>query len=1518
MKKKFSILMLGSILLQQLIAPTNLIYATQTSEELTTYAQLEEQYNDENANTDIIYYESMEDDPNIPEEDLAGIAVSNSKYIPNISHYKPYNPYYSPYFNPDYRNTPIKSFYHSSSQLTGWPPRYIYTNLFSDTKELTTSDEIQRFVMYANESHKILQYRIIQNNKLIAFSRSNILYLDPAKLIPNAKIYIQALTVDGYSYPQLTNLKVRQGDWFNVSGSLSFSDMFSSFGFYIPNYIPIVGGKKLSFGLDGELSIDSVEVKLGPYDLTMDNPFEELEMPESGWDSGPIETDIEFELSGSGGYDHKEDTLTFSPVFKTTASVEQRFTYQIFPAGFPIYVQLGYYGKTIINAAADIEFENISKRWTNAPTVDLSDSYFSTTLGGIVGAGVGSPKIASLGVEGQVGLRYYQPLNWPSVYIDTNVYLKWKILWWKYSRHLYSNEAKIYPSGRSLELLFNDDEEMLFSMTELKSPKSSRNFMPILTDTQYMLDNYVYDQAKPRLLVHNNTEYAFWIDYNESYDSFPNGARLVYAYRSVGDYTWSDPIIVDDDGTNDFDYDVAISDDNKIHVIWQNATQLFDEEQTFRLDEIGNLTEINYKIIEAQQTTPINLLKSEHSSDDEQDQYEPGDMLPDFEGSKPIPDMPIPDMPIPDGPTPSVPTPNVPTPDMPTPDVPGIMPLNSEESPVIPDTSHKPGNMLPGFEERPVGPSIGNMLPDFDKSQAIPDIPVFDDSTIFEIGYETTSQGAIKLSGGNFGAIPRVTVDGNKATVTWVENTENAVFLDKGANYIMSIGIEDLVLERTPSIIHVTDMIPYGMDTEYVDGEYVILYSADTDNNIATETDREIFYVKNGEGSQITHNDYFEDLPKLVKNNGNVSAFWASMDNIYHAEDIRDIQGYHALFESPVIIDGSGFEVISDGNDMSILWKTKVMDEDAVNQEQDIMAMSVDEIEEQNLTKIMARHVENYEWTDSYTILESAEDISLISGYRIDSENMAVVYSITDTTDDESSSQLIYDTLTRKIDLKLDAVKTYESAIPGELFKLDVTVSNDGGFDIEDEIEIEIKDQSGDTIYSEELYVGNGLKIGESKTVEITDFMIPEELDDVESYHIKVSVNDDSDEFNNIKEITVGEVDLGLEIDRYIINDETVAQVRVFNNSTVRADSKIEIRTDNIDGELIGEIDVNDINIENDHYYTMNLNTLLEENNQEVPDKVHFNVVAEDIVLNNNTDFVVMNIVEADSSYEEDSVEDDSYYYEEESSEDDYNYYEEEYSNSDNDTSGEEEEIKHSEPEVKAKNNFVDLSKLIANKEIDAHLSTVGKTTTLTFNLKDQDIIGRKAKIDIEGNQLGNLVKTVLNEANKDDTNPRLVLNAAAMPTNANTVEIEMASNQLAELLDGDLGTVVEIQTEHGSIRLDYHILNELIKTTRNQKILFKITNGVDGLTSAQRAVIGSNPAYSFSVSANGQILNDFENDFGVKVKYYSMAGYNANTMQITFMDQSIKSPRIVEYTPRVDELFFETNGLSTFFIESK
>lgn len=192
---------------------------------------------------------------------------------------------------------------------------------------------------------------------------------------------------------------------------------------------------------------------------------------------------------------------------------------------------------------------------------------------------------ATAGVGGEVSFNFRFPFeSFPKSFtaiFDLSIFLEYTVL----NRH---NEQRITLLNKQLYPRITKEPVAVISKEQLKLIE------PSPTDTAIELPNIfksnVQTYANPQIInLGNNRMFMVYID-NAPNRIAENGTMLMY---SIYDGTsWSSPLPIADDGTADFEPKICTDANGGVHILWQNASIIFEESAT--LDETATAIDLSY------------------------------------------------------------------------------------------------------------------------------------------------------------------------------------------------------------------------------------------------------------------------------------------------------------------------------------------------------------------------------------------------------------------------------------------------------------------------------------------------------------------------------------------------------------------------------------------------------------------------------------------------------------------------------------------------------------------------------------------------------------------------------------------------------------------------------------------------------------------------------------------------------------------------------------------------------------
>jgi len=220
----------------------------------------------------------------------------------------------------------------------------------------------------------------------------------------------------------------------------------------------------------------------------------------------------------------------------------------------------------------------------NAGLMPYGNLEGSLGLSAAVGADVFVANVYG-GVEGELEAKLDLPLgrsfNAPDDFelsAGLSVFLEYKVFLWEDKRSWKFADWQLYPSQGTQSLLMNINSEdlQLMSRDYINAGKDSPLGVNALSsDEFYTIKSNVFPSTSTRLInISNDRKMLVWIDDAINRSSSNRTALFYSIYDSaVG---WSEPKIVNDDGTCDFAFDICTA-GGDIYLAWENADRIFDD-----------------------------------------------------------------------------------------------------------------------------------------------------------------------------------------------------------------------------------------------------------------------------------------------------------------------------------------------------------------------------------------------------------------------------------------------------------------------------------------------------------------------------------------------------------------------------------------------------------------------------------------------------------------------------------------------------------------------------------------------------------------------------------------------------------------------------------------------------------------------------------------------------------------------------------------------------------------------------
>ncbi|BBF44040.1 hypothetical protein lbkm_2728 [Lachnospiraceae bacterium KM106-2] len=234
---------------------------------------------------------------------------------------------------------------------------------------------------------------------------------------------------------------------------------------------------------------------------------------------------------------------------------------------------------------------------------------------------------------------------------------------------------------------------------------------------------------------------------------------------------------------------------------------------------------------------------------------------------------------------------------------------------------------------------------------------------------------------------PRVSADGGNITVAWYENTENNIFgaenngTNVGDNKICYtyVATGDSMTKGDVKSFTVGSNAITSLDLGKLDGKQQIAYVIDTDNQLTTVSDHEMYLATNLDKTaskmkvtKETENSAMDGSPIFAKIEGKDSLVWYEGNNYYYTSS--NVADRKAVFEKGQIPSktNNGYAVLEGNDSTAIVW----------------MSSSSKSTQDKRYVSLYGTKLKNGTWSNAYEMvqLSQVEDpmVFSLSGYLED------------------------------------------------------------------------------------------------------------------------------------------------------------------------------------------------------------------------------------------------------------------------------------------------------------------------------------------------------------------------------------------------------------------------------------------------------------------------------------------------------------------------------------------------------
>ncbi|MBQ7603654.1 MAG: hypothetical protein IJU75_01745, partial [Clostridia bacterium] len=255
-----------------------------------------------------------------------------------------------------------------------------------------------------------------------------------------------------------------------------------------------------------------------------------------------------------------------------------------------------------VTTILSVSYDFSAAEWSFNANADISLPKITAS------AGVGITRIADVSVYGEleniIGLKDFRVTDTLRGEIGLSAkafFLSAKLKLWEGSRIIYDSAAKgntrSSSKGSGIKLPDGSDYAIDRSYVKTQSGWLGGNMTKLrnrggslISGEEKVLQESIFDDAAPKIVRCGDVVVMVWTADIPS-RSTGNHTAAVYSVYDADNGAWSEPVIVDDDGTADFKPELA-TDGNDIYIVWMDAKTLLDENVT--LEQLASVCEINF------------------------------------------------------------------------------------------------------------------------------------------------------------------------------------------------------------------------------------------------------------------------------------------------------------------------------------------------------------------------------------------------------------------------------------------------------------------------------------------------------------------------------------------------------------------------------------------------------------------------------------------------------------------------------------------------------------------------------------------------------------------------------------------------------------------------------------------------------------------------------------------------------------------------------------------------------------
>lgn len=411
------------------------------------------------------------------------------------------------------------------------------------------------------------------------------------------------------------------------------------------------------------------------------------------------------------------------------------------------------------------------------------------------------------------------------------------------------------------------------------------------------------------------------------------------------------------------------------------------------------------------------------------------------------------------------------------------------------------------------------------------------DSKSFESQQYLTNNSILDVS-------PTIVSKGDSAEILWVSNDENSILETSGDYKINSVKVNNRIAERQNELVSTKDSIS-EISASYQNDKLDFIYTlTDKDGNVS------LYYYNENNSTEIETNYIpagltFADSTFSWHGDGQIYTF----DTV--SKSVRSINADNITNAS------SSYKLVCNNDKKAIIWK-----------------------EANNTSSVLKASIyENGIWCKPILLLDNLEDnISYMDVVMLNSGDFVIIMNTVKLNEsgEAETTALKYAVVSPQSDIELTYADADEINYESNQQTVSAYVTNNGSTAIKS-VKLIVEDTNSKYLEKD---ISTNILPGEG--VMLSEVFDNSAIDTITNANVRVEIDNDADADNNIIPVTLGKVDISLEMETYERDDSVIFVCNIANESKTNANVALSMIEDSANGIVL---DVKNIGIVDNKEY---------------------------------------------------------------------------------------------------------------------------------------------------------------------------------------------------------------------------------------------------------------------------------------------------------------------------------------------